>query len=82
MFKKLANMPINLPINREWLGERWDYSLSVIYHLGRYTCLKADILPDLSWILPLAVIWLPIYLSDKRFVGQYQYDLHEFNFIS
>jgi hypothetical protein len=29
MFKKFADMPINLPINRESLGERYDYSLSV-----------------------------------------------------
>jgi hypothetical protein len=29
MFKKSAEMPINLPINRESLGERYDYSLSV-----------------------------------------------------
>jgi hypothetical protein len=28
MFKKLADMSINLPINRESLGEWYDYSLS------------------------------------------------------
>jgi hypothetical protein len=29
VFKKLADMPLNLPINRESLGERYDYNLSV-----------------------------------------------------
>jgi hypothetical protein len=28
MFKKSVNMPINLLINRELLGERYDYNLS------------------------------------------------------
>jgi hypothetical protein len=29
MFKKSADMPINLPINRESLDERYNYNLSV-----------------------------------------------------
>jgi hypothetical protein len=29
MFKKSSDMPINIPINHESLGERYEYSLSV-----------------------------------------------------
>jgi hypothetical protein len=29
MFKISSDMPINLPINRESLGEQYDYNLSV-----------------------------------------------------